>query len=145
MGLQLRPHLCASIEVTYQPSRHSQRSSYPSFLRFNCIPGHFSLSQIAPLCHYEESQCQDLDARNCKVFWPPSCDCRLCYVLYVNVSPVLRGWRVSVHKNPCRHYSYRCRSLKGNFATRGPKLTDIATIVFIISPSAEVFKDGIIR
>ena len=141
-GSQLQPHLCASIEVTYRLSRDSQGYSSPSFSRFNCIPLLFGLTLVAPLCHYIESQCQDLDARNCKVFWPPSYDFRLDWVPCVNGSPVREEWRMSVQKNhPCRDYLYRYRSSEGNFASRGPKLTDIVSIVFIISSFAEVFKD----
>lgn len=59
----------------------------------------------------------------------------------MNVSPVSEEWRMSVQKNPCRHYSCQYRSSEGNFATRGPELTDIALIVFIISPFAKVSKN----
>ena len=53
----------------------------------------------------------------------------------------IEEWRMSVQKNPCRDYLYLYRSSEGNFASRGPKLTDIVSIVFIISSFAEVFKD----
>ena len=51
---------------------------------------------------------------------------------------------MSAQMNPCRHFTCPCRSLEGNFATRGPKLTDIATIVFIISKLARASIDDFI-